>query len=61
MTKKELLSLKDGTLVYNGRYEGEIKTDCGIKVIDIYIQIGTMSNDSRDYDERPENWVIIED
>lgn len=60
MTRKELMELEVGTIVYNGRTEGEIKMDGNIKVIDIYIPISGMSNDSRDYDDRPENWMVIE-
>lgn len=61
MKKAELKELKDGTLIYNGRTEGKIVTDCGVKCIEILISIGGMSNDSRDYDERPENWDVIEE
>lgn len=61
MTKKELEQLKDGTLLYNGRTEGVIKTDGKIKVIEIQIPIYAMCNDSRHYDERPDNWSVLED
>lgn len=61
MTKKELMALDDGTLVYNGRHEGIIKTEDGEKVINITIPISAMSNDKTDYNKRPEWWSAIED
>lgn len=61
MTKKELQALKDGTIVYNGEAEGRIITDCGIKCIEIYIPINGMSNDAKDYNDRPEWWSVIEE
>ena len=61
MTIKELKELPDGTLIYNGRHEGVIKTDCGDKVIEILIPIYAMSNGSNDFDERPEWWSVIEE
>lgn len=61
MTRKELQELNVGTIVYNGRTEGEIKMDGKTKVIEINIPISWMSNDSRDYNDRPENWMVIEE
>ena len=61
MTRKELQELNVGTIVYNGRTEGEIKMDGKTKVIEIYIPISGMSNDSSDYNDRPENWMVIEE
>jgi len=61
MTVKELMQLKDGTLVYNGHSEGVIKTEYGIKVIETSIQISTMSNDANHYDEKPEFWDVLDD
>ena len=61
MTRKELQELNVGTIVYNGQTEGEIKMDGKTKVIEIYIPISGMSNDSRDYNDRPENWMVIEE
>lgn len=60
MTVKELQQLEVGTLLYNGKTEGVIKMDGNIKVIELYIQIGTMSNLSNDYNERPENWSVLD-
>lgn len=60
MKKAELKELKDGTLVYNGHAEGTIRTDCGVKCIEILIPIDGMSNDSRHYDEKPEWWELCD-
>lgn len=61
MTKKELKALKDGTLIYNGRTEGIIKTVDGMKMIEILIPIVSMSNDSSDFDDCPKYWDVLED
>ena len=61
MTTKGLRDLPEGTLLFNGRVEGVIKTDCGVKVIEILIPIDSMSNASKDYNERPEQWAISYD
>lgn len=61
MTRKELENLPVGTLLYNGRKEGEIKMDGKIKVIEVWIPIYGMSNDAIDYNDRPENWSVLED
>lgn len=61
MTKKELQGLKDGTLLYNTHTEGRIVTDCGVKCIEIYIPICGMSNDAREFDDRPQYWDVIEE
>ena len=61
MTRKELQQLKDGTLLYNCRKEGEIRTIDGEKCIVIEIPIRYMSNDACDYNDRPEHWDIIEE
>ena len=37
------------------------KRDNIAKVIEINIPISWMSNDSRDYNDRPENWMVIEE
>lgn len=60
MTKKELKELKNGTIVYNGKCEGEIKTVNGEKIIEVWYSIDSMSNDSNDYNNRPEWWSVIE-
>lgn len=60
MTKKELENLPVGTILYNGRTEGEIKMDGKIKVIEIWIPIYGMSNGAVDYNDRPENWSVLE-
>lgn len=59
MTRKELENLPVGTLLYNGRNEGEIKMDGKIKVIEVWIPISGMSNDAVDYNDRPENWDVL--
>lgn len=61
MKRQELMDLKDGTFIYNGHSEGIVKTDCGIKVIEVLIPISAMSNDSRHFDERPEYWMTMDD
>ena len=62
MTKKELMQLKDGTLLYNGHTEGEVKTTSnGIKCIEVLIPIATMDNNANYFDDRPEWWDILED
>lgn len=61
MTKKELMELKDGTLIYNGHAEGVIRTDCGVKCIEVLIPINSMSNESRHVDERPDYWGLLEE
>ena len=61
MTREELKALPDGTLVYNGYYEGLIKTDCGDKVVEILIPIDSMCNDSIHFEERQEWWSVIEE
>ena len=61
MTKKELMKLEDGTLLYNGRNEGTVRTAYGEKCIEILIPISSMWNDSNDYNDRPEWWEILED
>lgn len=61
MTKKELEQLKVGTLVYNGHTDGRIGMDGRTKVIVIRMPINTMSNDSKDFDERPEYWTVLEE
>ena len=60
MTKKELQQLEEGTILYNGHTEAEIKMDGNIKVLEIWIPISSMSNDSHHFDERPENWEILD-
>lgn len=61
MTRKELMQLKDGTLLYNGHTEGEVKTSNGIKCIEVLIPIATMDNNANYFDDRPEWWDILED
>lgn len=61
MTRKELMQLKDGTLLYNGHTEGEVKTSNGIKCIEVLIPIATMDNNANYFDDRPEWWGILED
>lgn len=61
MKRSELEQLKVGTLVYNGHTEGVVKMDGNIKVIEVYIPICAMNNDSKHYDERPEYWNKLED
>ena len=61
MTMQELKQLKVGTLVYNGRTEGMIKEDCGEKVISVHIPLSAMSNDAMCFDERPRNWMVLDD
>ena len=61
MTIKELMELKEGTLLYNGRTEGEIVTDYGIKCIKVLIPIKYMSNMAKDKSEQPEWWDVLED
>lgn len=60
MTRKELSELEVGTLIYNGRHEGEIKMDGKNKVIEIWIPISSMSDESNRFDERPYNWEVME-
>lgn len=60
MTRKELESLKIGTLLYNGHTEGVIKAHDGIKYIEILIPIQDMSNSSNHIDDRPEYWDVLE-
>lgn len=59
MKKNELMNLDVGTVLYNGRYEGVVKMDGNVKVIEVCIQISTMSNDSVDFNEHPENWEEV--
>lgn len=59
MTRKELMELEPGTMLYNGHTEGEIKMDGKIKVIEVWIPIDRMSDWSRYFDERPDNWSIL--
>lgn len=61
MTKKELKALNDGTFIYNGHTEAEIKTVDGEKVIEIHIPIDSMKSDSKHFDEIPEHWMILEE
>jgi len=61
MKVKELKALPIGTLVYNGHTEGIITEDCGEKGISIFISIAGMSNDSSNFDERPEYWEPLDD
>ena len=61
MTRKELENLKIGTLVYNGHTEGVIKMDGKIKVIEVWIPIYAMSNDSNHFNERPAYWSVLEE
>lgn len=61
MTKKELQELKDGTLLYNGHVEGVIINDCGLKCIQVLIPIHAMNDDARHFDERPENWNLLDE
>lgn len=60
MTKKQLNQLSIGTLLFNGHSEGRIKMDGKIKVIEVLIPIDSMSDDSHHFDERPDNWDILE-
>lgn len=61
MTREELKALKDGTILYNGHVEGEIRTvNGGEKVIEVWYSIDSMSNDSNDYNKRTELWSVIE-
>ena len=61
MTKKELKALKDGTLIYNGHTEAEIKTVAREKVIEICIPIDSLKSDSQHFDEIPEHWMVLEE
>lgn len=61
MTRKELEALKPGTLIYNGHTEGVIKMDGGEKVIVVQIPIKYMTDDSKHFDERPDNWMTLDD
>lgn len=61
MTRKELEKLEVGTLLYNGHTEGTIRMDGNRKVIEVWIPISAMSDDSKHFDERPDNWMILED
>ena len=61
MTKKELTQLEVGTLLYNGHREGVIRMDGKINGIELFIPIYGMSNDSNEYDERPEPWYVLEE
>lgn len=61
MTKKELLELKVGTLIYNGRVEGEIMMYGGEKCIEIIYPINSMHDSHKDYNERPDNWMVLYD
>lgn len=61
MKKKELEELKIGTWVYNGHSEGIILMDGKIKGIEIFIPIYGMNNDSRHFDDRPEEWELMDD
>lgn len=60
MTIKELKELKDGTLIYNGHVEGMVRTDCGVKCVEILIPVSAMNNNARHFDEKPEYWDLIE-
>lgn len=60
MTKKELEALDVGTMVYNGHTEGVIAKDGDLKVIEIWIPIHGMSNDAKDFNERPLNWSVLD-
>ena len=61
MTRKELMALRDGTLIYNGHAEGMIRTDSGVKCIEILIPITGMNDHSRHFDEKPEYWDLMDD
>lgn len=61
MTKKELQELPVGTLLYNGRTEGIIRMDGRDKVIEVFIPISAMSNDAKDFNDRPEWWSVLEE
>lgn len=61
MKKKELEELKVGTWIYNGHQEGIIKMHGKIKGIEIFIPFYGMNNDSRHFDDRPEEWELMDD
>ena len=60
MKKKDLEELKVGTWIYNGHQEGIIKMNGKIKGIEIFIPIYGMNDDSRHFDDRPEEWELME-
>lgn len=61
MTRQELKDLKDGTIVYNGHVEGEIRTvNGGEKVIEVWYSIDSMSDDANDRNARPDDWTVLE-
>lgn len=59
MTREELMNLPVGTKIYNGRTEGVIVEEYGMKFISIYIPVCAMSNQREDYNERLEPWEDI--
>lgn len=63
MTKQEIEGLKDGTLLFNGytETEGVFRIVNGEPTIVIFIPVDCMKNSARNYDERPESWVLMED
>ena len=47
-------------MLYNGRTEGIIRMDGRDKVIEVFIPISAMSNDAKDFNDRPEWWSVLE-
>lgn len=60
MKRSEIQQLEVGTVLYNGHTEGVVKMDGNIKVIEVLIQVSTMSNNSPHPDERPDNWEVLD-
>lgn len=60
MKRSEIQQLEVGTVLYNGHAEGVVKMDGNIKVIEVLIQVSTMSNNSPHPDERPDNWEVLD-
>lgn len=50
MTREQMQELKDGTILYNGRTEAEVKMVDGEKVLEILIPIENA---------RPEEWEEV--
>ena len=60
MTREELMKLPVGTLLYNGKTEGVIVEEYGMKFISIHIPICAMSNRREDCNARPEGWEAVD-
>lgn len=61
MKKEEIKKLEVGTVLYNGRFEGVVKIEDGVKVVDIALPVFAMSKDAQDYNMNPENWAMLDD